>query len=112
MLFLNRLHTFGWRCGALLDVVQPFNKWSRRLLTYRRLRDEEVDEVKVKEAEKMREYEKGVRADDLNMFRRKYFEGFKELEKLRQKVGQMKIADDEKADEDDWVKQMLRRSNS
>lgn len=73
-----------------------------------------VDEVKVKEAEKMREYEKGVRADDLNVFRRKYFEGFKELEKLRQKVGQMKIAEDEKAacGEDEWVKQMLRRTNS
>ncbi|KAF2657545.1 tRNA guanosine-2'-O-methyltransferase [Lophiostoma macrostomum CBS 122681] len=64
--------------------VQPFNKWSRRLLTYRRLGDEEVDKEQVEIARK--EYEKGVKADDLNIFRRKYFEGFKEYERLRQEA--------------------------
>lgn len=56
--------------------VQPFHKWSRRLLTYRRLAEEEVPEG-VKEMER-RVYEKGVSADELNAFRRKYFGGFRE----------------------------------
>lgn len=61
--------------------VQPFNKWSRRLLTYRRLPDSEVSADAVKKANK--QYEQGVKADDLNAFRRKYFEGFKEFNNLR-----------------------------
>lgn len=61
--------------------VQPFNKWSRRLLTYRRLPDSEVSPGAVEKAK--RELETGIRADDLNVFRRKYFEGFKELERLK-----------------------------
>ncbi|KAF2276027.1 tRNA guanosine-2'-O-methyltransferase [Westerdykella ornata] len=61
--------------------VQPFNRWSRRLLTYRRLPDSEAPADAVTRVRK--EYEKGVRADELNAFRRKFFEGFKEADKLR-----------------------------
>ncbi|KAF1968644.1 tRNA guanosine-2'-O-methyltransferase [Bimuria novae-zelandiae CBS 107.79] len=72
-----------------LDVVsvcvQPFNKWSRRLLTYRRKADSEIPAGALEMAKK--EYEKGVRADELNNFRRKYFEGFKEFERQRQAPG-------------------------
>ncbi|KAK2764856.1 hypothetical protein FQN53_006938 [Emmonsiellopsis sp. PD_33] len=55
----------------LLNVcVQPFNQWSRRLLTYRRLPE---DEVSTTEPRRKREEISGVNADDLNAFRRKYF---------------------------------------
>ncbi|ORY07777.1 S-adenosyl-L-methionine-dependent methyltransferase [Clohesyomyces aquaticus] len=65
--------------------VQPFNKWSRRLLTYRRLREEEVTLADVVADDVVKtENEKGARADDLNDFRRRYFEGFKESERTRQ----------------------------
>jgi tRNA (guanine10-N2)-methyltransferase len=66
--------------------VQPFNKWSRRLLTYRRLPNSEVPADAVAVARK--EYETGVSADDLNAFRRKYFGGFKEFDKLRHELRQ------------------------
>jgi tRNA (guanine10-N2)-methyltransferase len=73
-------------CLEVVSVcVQPFNKWSRRLLTYRRLMEEEIPDG-VREAVK-KDYEKGVRADDLNDFRRKYFEGFKEFEALKLEEG-------------------------
>jgi tRNA (guanine10-N2)-methyltransferase len=73
-------------CLEVVSVcVQPFNKWSRRLLTYRMLREEEIPGG-VREAVK-KEYEKGVKADDLNDFRRKYFEGFKEFEALKLEDG-------------------------
>lgn len=73
-------------CLEIVSVcVQAFNKWSRRLLTYRRRADSEVPEGALEAVKK--EYEKGVKADDLNDFRRKYFEGFKELERLRQESG-------------------------
>ncbi|KAF2108519.1 S-adenosyl-L-methionine-dependent methyltransferase [Lophiotrema nucula] len=65
--------------------VQPFNKWSRRLLTYRRLPDSEVSQEGLQIAKK--DYEKGIKADDLNGFRRKYFEGFKEQQKLKYEAG-------------------------
>ncbi|KAF2706511.1 RNA methylase family protein [Pleomassaria siparia CBS 279.74] len=61
--------------------VQPFNRWSRRLLTYRRLSEFEVPQGVLDGTTK--EYEKGVKADELNDFRRKYFEGFKEFEKMK-----------------------------
>ncbi|KAF2019101.1 RNA methylase family protein [Aaosphaeria arxii CBS 175.79] len=64
--------------------VQPFNKWSRRLLTYKRLRDEDVPPEAIER--KRKEYESGVRADDLNVFRRKYFEGFKEYVELKREA--------------------------
>lgn len=70
-------------CLEIVSIcVQPFNKWSRRLLTYRRLPESEVSPNAPEMAKK--EYEKGVKADELNDFRRKYFEGFKEFERLRQ----------------------------
>ncbi|EKG19411.1 tRNA guanosine-2'-O-methyltransferase TRM11 [Macrophomina phaseolina MS6] len=62
-------------CLQLVSVcVQPFNKWSRRLLTYRRIPDAQVDKCI---AWTKRTKEGGGHADDLNSFRRKYFQGFK-----------------------------------
>jgi tRNA (guanine10-N2)-methyltransferase len=76
-------------CLKLESVcVQAFNKWSRRLLTYRRLKESEVPEGAL-EAVK-REYEKGTRASDLNDFRRKYFQGFKEATNMRTEIARMK----------------------
>ncbi|RFU36011.1 hypothetical protein B7463_g406, partial [Scytalidium lignicola] len=54
--------------------TQAFNKWSRRLITYRRLPDSEVDKEVIRDR---RAKESGVKADDLNPFRKKYFMGFK-----------------------------------
>lgn len=65
-------------CLKIVSVcVQPFNKWSRRLLTYRRLPDNEIDRGLLIPK---REYGAGIHADELNDFRRKYFQGFKDLE--------------------------------
>lgn len=62
-------------CLGLVSVcVQTFNKWSRRLLTYRRLPD---PEVKGYLNLRQREAAKGSNANDLNSFRKRYFEGFK-----------------------------------
>ncbi|KAJ4296659.1 hypothetical protein N0V90_006707 [Kalmusia sp. IMI 367209] len=70
-------------CLDIVSVcVQPFNKWSRRLLTYRRRTESEIPSGELELVKK--EYEQGVKADDLNDFRRKYFEGFKEFERQRQ----------------------------
>ncbi|KAG7287672.1 hypothetical protein NEMBOFW57_007185 [Staphylotrichum longicolle] len=61
-----------------LEVVsvctQVFNKWSRRLITYRRIPDKEVDP----EAMKAREVATpvGKSADELNPFRKAYFNKF------------------------------------
>jgi tRNA (guanine10-N2)-methyltransferase len=61
--------------------VQDFNKWSRRLLTYRRIPEEQVVQDAVvawrTNAEKVKNGS-GVTADELNNFRRKYFQGFKD----------------------------------
>ncbi|KAF2234910.1 RNA methylase [Viridothelium virens] len=58
--------------------VQPFNKWSRRLLTYRRLPDADIrDET----PRAKKEQAVGAHADELNRFRKKYFEGFKTTSK-------------------------------
>ncbi|KAL8854529.1 MAG: hypothetical protein Q9221_000564 [Calogaya cf. arnoldii] len=63
-------------CLEVVSVcVQAFNKWSRRLLTYRRLRDEDVKEGSLTRHTKK---EEGSTANDLNSFRKRYFEGFKE----------------------------------
>ncbi|KAL2164734.1 hypothetical protein VTH06DRAFT_29 [Thermothelomyces fergusii] len=65
-----------------LEIVavctQTFNKWSRRLITYRRIPDAEVDQ----EAMKAREETKSVgkTADELNPFRKAYFNGFEPIE--------------------------------
>lgn len=63
---------------------QDFNKWSRHLLTYRRLDDNQVD-ARVLATYQMRRVQihkessmSGTTADDLNAFRRQYFQGFKE----------------------------------
>ncbi|OJD37587.1 rna methylase family protein [Diplodia corticola] len=62
-------------CLQLVSVcVQPFNKWSRRLLTYRRIPDAQVDKS-ITWTKRTNEH--GSNADDLNAFRRKYFQGFK-----------------------------------
>ncbi|KAL8741384.1 MAG: hypothetical protein Q9184_008392, partial [Pyrenodesmia sp. 2 TL-2023] len=62
-------------CLELVSVcVQGFNKWSRRLLTYRRLRDEEVKDDQPIRKNKT---SMGSTANDLNAFRKRYFEGFK-----------------------------------
>lgn len=58
--------------------VQPFNKWSRRLLVYRRLKTQEVkgtvkSSLEGKEASTP---ETRYSADDLNPFRKRYFQGF------------------------------------
>jgi tRNA (guanine10-N2)-methyltransferase len=59
--------------------VQPFNKWSRRLLVYRRRVAGDMTElspdVEISDAPAMN-LSNGSSADDLNPFRRKYFQGF------------------------------------
>lgn len=62
-------------CLAITSVcTQAFNKWSRRLITYRRLADAEVEATTVRK-EKVKE--NGVTASELNPFRKGYFGGFK-----------------------------------
>ncbi|KAI4164103.1 MAG: hypothetical protein LQ342_002339 [Letrouitia transgressa] len=55
--------------------LQAFNKWSRRLLTYRRLPGLEADTLEKPE----RGGGRGGTANELNAFRRRYFEGFREF---------------------------------
>ncbi|KAL2200729.1 S-adenosyl-L-methionine-dependent methyltransferase [Corynascus similis CBS 632.67] len=65
-----------------LEVVaictQTFNKWSRRLITYRRIPDAEVDQEAMKRREEMKPV--GKTADELNPFRKAYFNGFEPVE--------------------------------
>ena len=61
--------------------VQPFNKWSRRLLVYERKKGMEILDGSRPEQDKGREQMPnaaigGVSADELNPFRRRYFQGF------------------------------------
>ncbi|KAI9819901.1 MAG: hypothetical protein M1827_006471 [Pycnora praestabilis] len=56
--------------------TQVFNKWSRRLLTYRRLPDAEVVKTLPLQRELLGEVT-GFKANDLNSFRKRYFEGFR-----------------------------------
>jgi tRNA (guanine10-N2)-methyltransferase len=78
-------------CLELTSVcVQAFNKWSRRLLTYRRLSESEVPAGALEAVKK--EYEKGTKASELNDFRRKYFSGFKEFESMKKEFIRMKVA--------------------
>ncbi|KAF9695855.1 hypothetical protein EKO04_005887 [Ascochyta lentis] len=77
-------------CLELHSVcVQPFNKWSRRLLTYRRRLASEIPEGD--EVAAARQYEQGTRASDLNAFRRKYFQGFREFEDMKKEFVRMKV---------------------
>ncbi|KAI0145590.1 tRNA guanosine-2'-O-methyltransferase [Xylariaceae sp. FL1272] len=65
-------------CLELVAVcTQVFNKWSRRLITYRRIPDSEVDLTALAERLKQENKTNGHSADDLNPFRRQYFRGFK-----------------------------------
>ncbi|KAK3688332.1 hypothetical protein B0T22DRAFT_439886 [Podospora appendiculata] len=63
-----------------LEIVnvctQVFNKWSRRLITYRRIPDAEVDLDKVKAREEESAQLLGKTVDELNPFRRAYFSKF------------------------------------
>ncbi|SZF02542.1 unnamed protein product [Blumeria hordei] len=53
--------------------TQSFSKWSRRLITYRRIEiSESIDTV-----HERKQREKGKNADDLNPFRKEYFQGFR-----------------------------------
>ncbi|KAK0672506.1 putative tRNA guanosine-2'-O-methyltransferase TRM11 [Cercophora samala] len=54
--------------------TQVFNKWSRRLICYRRIPDKDVDPAAVKAREERKLV--GKTADELNPFRKAYFEGF------------------------------------
>lgn len=94
-------------CLELVSVcVQPFNKWSRRLLTYRRRRDGEVSEEERDCAKAARTYETGTRASELNDFRRKYFEGFREFEDMKKEFVRMKV---EKGGRKDEVEREVER---
>lgn len=70
-------------CLKLESVCQQdFTKWSRRLLTYSRLRDEAVDAASLSSYHEFRQavlrsdYQSRT-ADELNHFRMRYFQGFK-----------------------------------
>ncbi|RYC59038.1 hypothetical protein CHU98_g7169 [Xylaria longipes] len=73
-----------------LDVVvvctQVFNKWSRRLITYRRLPDSDVDRSALALRKTQQDQANGRSADDLNPFRRHYFRGFKSEQELSDAV--------------------------
>lgn len=64
--------------------VQPFNKWSRRLLVYRRRKSGEVRNPPVKNGDEQFRNPKGLAetADELNPFRKRYFQGFRASEVL------------------------------
>ena len=70
--------------------VQDFNRWSRRLLTYERLRDEEVPFEALQkltlDTDDWQAAGKGTTADELNPFRKRYFEGFRSPQQLREDV--------------------------
>ncbi|KAK3318898.1 S-adenosyl-L-methionine-dependent methyltransferase [Apodospora peruviana] len=65
-----------------LEIVavctQAFNKWSRRLITYRRIPNAQVDPGAVEKAKEAQETGKllGKTADELNPFRKAYFTRF------------------------------------
>ncbi len=55
--------------------VQVFNKWSRRLLTFRRIPGVDAEEHSHGESK-----EGGTTANELNGFRRRYFQGFRSVD--------------------------------
>lgn len=59
------------------ECVQRFNRWSRRLLVYERVSGEVLEEVR-NEVSGLAVSGTGTRADDLNPFRRRYFQAFAE----------------------------------
>ncbi|KAK1625394.1 S-adenosyl-L-methionine-dependent methyltransferase [Colletotrichum phormii] len=66
------------RLDIVATCVQPFNKWSRRLITYRRIPDSQVDPERL--AAYKRTFVAGTTADELNPFRRGYFTKFEKEE--------------------------------
>lgn len=56
--------------------VQPFNKWSRRLLVYEKIAHSSAAPNKISRAER-NATDSGTSANDLNPFRNSYFSGFK-----------------------------------
>ncbi|KAI1060569.1 hypothetical protein LB506_007529 [Fusarium annulatum] len=57
--------------------TQPFNKWSRRLITYRRLPDSQVSQEALGAYTNRQKLTlSGTSADELNPFRRGYFNKF------------------------------------
>ncbi|OHF00818.1 hypothetical protein CORC01_03892 [Colletotrichum orchidophilum] len=66
------------RLDIVVTCVQPFNKWSRRLITYRRIPDSQVDPERL--AAYKRTFVAGTTADELNPFRRGYFTKFEKEE--------------------------------
>ncbi|KAK4444925.1 S-adenosyl-L-methionine-dependent methyltransferase [Podospora aff. communis PSN243] len=56
--------------------TQVFNKWSRRLITYRRIPDAQVDQEAMKRWETDKEKLVGKTVDELNPFRKAYFNKF------------------------------------
>ena len=67
--------------------VQDFNRWSRRLLTYERVRDDEVPLealAKLTLDNDVQAAGKGTTADELNPFRKRYFEGFRSPQQLQE----------------------------
>ncbi|KAI1817892.1 S-adenosyl-L-methionine-dependent methyltransferase [Poronia punctata] len=74
-----------------LEIVvvctQVFNKWSRRLITYRRLPDSAVDMDALAQRKERGDGAQGRSADELNPFRRHYFRGFKSEQDSSDTVG-------------------------
>ncbi|KAI0206537.1 S-adenosyl-L-methionine-dependent methyltransferase [Astrocystis sublimbata] len=74
-------------CLEIVSIcTQPFNKWSRRLITYRRLPDSDIDESALELRKAQKDQTSGRTADDLNAFRRHYFRGFKSEQELADTV--------------------------
>ncbi|KAI1179364.1 S-adenosyl-L-methionine-dependent methyltransferase [Nemania sp. FL0916] len=71
---------------TVVICTQVFNKWSRRLITYRRLPNSEVDMSALASRKINEDQANGRSADDLNPFRRHYFRGFKSDEELADSV--------------------------
>ncbi|PSR92138.1 hypothetical protein BD289DRAFT_459760 [Coniella lustricola] len=62
---------------VILVCVQPFNKWSRRLITYQKLPDESVDPAELEAwGSRRKGQHTGMTADELNPFRKGYFSKF------------------------------------
>ena len=59
----------------------------------------------------MRAFAEALKADDLNVFRRKYFEGFKEFERLRQDPEAQERRDDAKGVSGRWREKAGRTSS-
>jgi tRNA (guanine10-N2)-methyltransferase len=65
--------------------IQVFNKWSRRLLTYRRRRSEEIVARHGQRKKGEEVLPNGARANELNNFRKRYFQGFVAPEEAEKK---------------------------